>query len=457
MPSAQPPATPLKSRIICPHCWHKFAPDECCWISQHQDLLGDPRLGKEYQLRFLPTRFTVDGHALDAKGLPCRGLACPRCHLSLPWPLLEQTPLFLSILGSPSSGKSYLLAAMTWQLRRALKEYFCLAFGDADPSSNLVLNEYEELLFLNPEPDALVAISKTELQGDLYDNVKLGDQDVNYPRPFVFSLKPLPGHQNFQHSDRVSRTVCLYDNAGEHFQPGQDTARQPGTRHLALSRAMLFLFDPTQDPRFRQACAGRTSDPQMLGKSRTYRQETVLSEAADRVRRHSGIAPGAKHNRPLIVVVTKYDSWSTLLDRDRLGMDAVLRGLPGARCAIDVDAVARVSEQVRAVLETHAPEIVVAAEGFSQHVVYLPVSALGKAPHVHPETGGLCIRPQDLHPLWTEIPMIYALLLTVPGLIPYARSATAQPDGSPLGGVGDSLTLPGRGAAGLKLWKETGT
>jgi hypothetical protein len=420
-------------------------------------LLGDPRLGKDHQLRFLPTRFTVEGHAIDAKGTACHGLACPRCHLSLPWPLLEQMPLFLSILGSPASGKSYFLAAMTWQLRRALKEHFHLSFGDADPSSNFILNEYEELLFLNPAPDDLVAISKTELQGALYDNVKMNDQDVTYPRPFVFSLKPLPGHVNLQNSERVSRTVCLYDNAGEHFQPGQDTARQPGTRHLALSRALLFLFDPTQDPRFRKACEGRTNDPQMQGKSRTYRQETVLSEAADRVRRHSGIAPGAKHNRPLIVVVTKYDSWSLLLDRDRLGMDQVLRESRAPHRALDVDAIARVSAQVRAMLEEIAPEIVVAAEGFSQRVIYLPVSALGGPPVAHPETGGLCIRPRDIHPLWVEIPIIYSLLLTVPGLIPYTRHAANHPDGSLVARFGDPSAPPDRGVAALKLWKDTGT
>ena len=140
-------------------------------------------------------------------------------------------PLFFSIFGAPASGKSYFLASLSWVLRNTLRSDFSLGFSDVDPSSNIILNQYEELLFLNPEPDELVAISKTELQGALYDNVKMGGQDVNYPRPFVFSLKPLPGHQNLQNSQRVSRTVCFYDNAGEHFQPGQDTARLPRSKY----------------------------------------------------------------------------------------------------------------------------------------------------------------------------------------------------------------------------------
>ena len=43
------------------------------------------------------------------------------------------------------------------------------------------------------------------------------------------------------------------------------------------------------------------------------RQETILSEAAQRVRRYAGLAQSQKHDRPLIVVVTKFDSWKHLL------------------------------------------------------------------------------------------------------------------------------------------------
>ena len=42
---------------------------------------------------------------------------------------------------------------------------------------------------------------------------------------------------------------------------------------------------------------------------RTTRQESILLEAATRVRRYVGLPQNARHNRPLIVVLTKYDSW----------------------------------------------------------------------------------------------------------------------------------------------------
>ncbi len=81
----------------------------------------------------------------------------------------------------------------------------------------------------------------------------------------------------------------------------------------------MFLFDPTQDMRYRRLCSGKTADPQMmerterLQRERAVRQETILSEAAQRVRRYAGLAQSQKHDRPLIVVVTKFDSWKHLL------------------------------------------------------------------------------------------------------------------------------------------------
>ena len=219
------------------------------------------------------------------------------CHLAVPRALFETEPLFLSILGAPACGKSYFLSSMTWQLRKVLPKNFALAFGDADPLSNNRLHGYEEMQFLNPDQDALVAIEKTETQGDLYDTVLFADQAVSYPRPFLFTVQPLESHPNYQ---KFSRILCLYDNAGESFLPGEDTATNPHTRHLALSRALLFLFDPTQDPRFRNACAGKSSDPQMQGRTqrlareRAVRQETILFEAATRVRRYTGLCAERK-------------------------------------------------------------------------------------------------------------------------------------------------------------------
>lgn len=86
--------TGILERVTCPHCWEQFAPEKTLWIAEHADLLGDNRLPDQSQ-RFLPTRFTVKGEAIDSKGFPCHQLACPNCHLIVPRPLFEMEPLFI--------------------------------------------------------------------------------------------------------------------------------------------------------------------------------------------------------------------------------------------------------------------------------------------------------------------------------------------------------------------------
>jgi hypothetical protein len=417
----------LRNRVSCPHCWHKFPPQDALWISQHPDLLGDPRLGTDQQLRFLPSRFTTAGAALDSRGFPCFAMACPHCHLSVPRSLFEMEPLFFSILGAPSCGKSYFLASMVWSLRKVLPKHFLLAFGDSDPILNQQLNDYEEQQFLNPNQDELVAIRKTEVQGDLYDTVLYGDQAVRYPRPFIFSMNPLDKHPSSANRGRLSRALCMYDNAGESFLPGADSGSSPVTRHLIHARALLFLFDPTQDLRFRRACQGKTEDPQMTSRASrltrevAVRQDTILLESAQRIRQFAGLAQGVKHKRPLIVVVTKHDSWSGLSNTS-IDQSPWLQGRGTTICGLNIYAIEKLSCQIRDLLWELTPEIVSAAESFSEHVIYIPVSAMGRAPEVDPATGALGIRPRDIHPQWTEVPLLYYLARWQTGIVPFVSA-----------------------------------
>jgi hypothetical protein len=279
---------------------------------------------------------------------------------------------------------------------------------------------------LNPNPNALVAIQKTETQGDLYDTVLFGDQTINYPRPFMFTLQPAAQHPNQHLGQKLSRVLSLYDNAGESFLPGADTAASPVTRHLALSSALLFLFDPTQDPKFRKACQGTTQDPQMLdrserlGRERAVRQDTILQEAAHRVRRYAGLAQNAKHSRPLILIVTKYDCWSSLLESGRLDPPWVV-GPDGVHCGLQLERIESLSKKLRALLWNLCPEIVSAAENFAEQVIYVPVSATGCSPELDPKSGALGVRPRDMNPMWTEVPLLYLLSRCMEGLVPYVR------------------------------------
>jgi len=419
---------PLRRKITCPHCWEQFSPEDTLWIAEHPDLLDDQRLGAHAAQRFLPTRFNLDGAAIDLRGFPCHRLACPSCHLQVPRPLFEVPAEFMSILGSPACGKSYFLAAMTWRLRSVFPVDFCLAFEDVDPALNQRLRQYEDLQFDNPDQDTLVSIEKTETEGPGYDTVSFGGQHVNYPRPILFSLKPTQQHPNVAGTSQLSRVLALYDNAGESFLPGADTATTPVTRHLALSEALFFLFDPTQEPRFREACRGLTDDPQMLaGTDRPTpdglgHQELILVEAANRVRRYAGLSQNQKHNRPLIIVVTKFDCWASLLGIDRPDSPWILD--PKRKIsAMHLGKVNHLSAELRELLLTYRPEIVTVAENFAQEVVYIPVSAMGKSPEQDPETGALGMRPRDIQPIWVEVPLLYTLCRWKKGLVPYVRPA----------------------------------
>lgn len=414
----------LLPEVTCPHCWERFAPEAILWVSVHIDLLGDTKLGPEQQRRFLPSRFTPEGDAIDPMGMISTQLACPRCHLVVPRALLEMEPLFVSILGSPSSGKSYYLAALTWQLRSLLASNFAISFADVDASANQSLNAYEESLFLNPKPTEVVPlgdlIRKTELQGELYNTVSYGRQTVSYPRPFLFTLRLQDGHPNAPRADKLSRVLCVYDNAGEHFQPGQDSTSSPVTRHLARSALLLFLFDPTQDHRFRSVCRHSAEDGGSADR-RAERQEIILNEAAERIRRFAGLPANLKHDRPLMVVVSKADEWAHLLDRhfEAEPFAPVRQGLS----AIRTDLVEQQSAGLRAILQRYCPELVAAAEGFSQEVVYIPVSSIGPAIERHEPSGLMGIRPNFIRPQWVTVPLLYGLARALPGLIPRARPA----------------------------------
>lgn len=415
----------ILERVTCPHCWEQFPPEKTLWVAEHSDLLGDHRLGPEQPQRFLPTRFTVKGEAIDSKGFPCHQLACPNCHLSVPRPLLEMEPLFLSIFGAPASGKSYFLAAMTWELRRVLPLGFCTSFSDSDPVLNRNLNDYEESVFSGGSDNELVPLAnlirKTEEQGDLYDTVSFGNQTVSYPQPFLFSLQPQQGHPKVAKATMMSRVVTLYDNAGESFQPGKDSAANPVTRHMAQSRALMFVFDPTQDSRFQKLI-----DSPAAPKARTMRQEPILQEAASRIRRYSGLRQSERHRRPLIVILTKFDAWWNLLGGDppeeplvrMKGADPDAKGTTAKMHGLNTPLIDRQSRILREILLQTTPEIVTAAEGFAEEVIYIAVSAVGWDVEFHSASQSPAIRPADARPYWATVPFLYALYRSVPGLIP---------------------------------------
>lgn len=412
-------ASGLLPRMTCPHCWNVFEPNDVLWVATHPSLRGDARQGADAFRRFLPSRFGPGGGALDENGAECTELACPRCHLHVPRLCTELPAWFVSVFGAPSAGKSFFLAAMTWTLRRRLPGLFRMAFTDADAAANRLLAGYEERLFAHPNPDSLSPLGelivKTQEQGDPYNTALYGNTEVKYPRPFLFSLRPQANHL---HPAEPGRVLTLYDNAGESFLAGGDTSANPVTRHLAESSALLFLFDPTQYHPFRARLGGSaavaTDAPATAAGSR---QDLILIEAATRVRRFARLRDSDKHDRPLVVIVAKQDVWGRLVPEiETVGpvtaLDAKGYGvfLPERMEAL--------SRAIRGLLVETTPEVVAAAENFAKKVVYVGVSSLGTTPVPYPGTNKWAVRPSDIQPAGVELPLLYALNLKFPKLIP---------------------------------------
>ena len=381
-------------------------------MAAHPELRGDPLLSPDEPVRFLPSRFAVSGEALDEYGSRCQRLACPRCHLGIPPALMEHPIRIFSLVGGPGSGKSYFLAAAAWRLRQTLPSMFALTFSDADPLCNRIISENEERLFLQDDPGRLVYIEKTELAGAQYDSVQFDPGEPTlYPHPFLFTIRPTRDHVNGHGADVLSEVVCLYDNAGEHFLPGADTPSAPGTQHLARSKNLFMVFDPLQDVRFRALLRSKVDDPQLGQASRAFRQDVVLQEMVDRVRRYGGLSSDSPVRQPLTVIVTKSDAWGPELLRgvDITSDPYAMEVRPNGRIIgrVDKRRVEEVSRRVEGIIRQTAPEFAAAAQDSSERVLYVPVSSIGTSPELDASSGLLKVRPSQIRPSWVTVPFLY--------------------------------------------------
>jgi hypothetical protein len=427
----------LLNEVTCPNCWQKFPPEAALAVAGHGDLIGDPRLEDETEpRRFVPTRFTPDGAALDEKDTPSFELACPHCHLVVPRVVFERRDtVFLSIFGRTTSGKSYYLAALGRQFDTSFPQRFGLGVTEPHPASNKVIRDYKNRLFNNPDPDALVDIPATNPTGRThYQTVKNGGDLRNYPRPMFFQVAPTGRHPNAKNPVRAMRTICLYDNAGEHFTPVWTKPNRPETEHLARSSAMLFVFDPTREPAFVERCRGASLDPQFeetSNRKENEPQDVILATADQNVKKWLGREIADPLDTPLVVIVAKFDAWRHLVKGDLppfvTGRDGDLTSIHGFR----VDEVERVSARIRELLLALCPAIVATAERFSRHICYIPTSATGCSPVVDGRTPAghpvYKFRRRSIQPIWAEVPLLWILHRLTTGLVPVARAQQRTP------------------------------
>ena len=435
----------LLKKIVCPYCWTEFPPENVLWISEHEDLRGDLRLGEDAFQRFLPTRFDVRCNALDARESVCHDLACPYCHLEVPRDLLETPMFFMSIFGSPSSGKTVYLASLTHRLRQVLPHDFHVGFADTTPADNVRIRRNEAELYDSPDPatPAVVGevIAKTQEFGAefgvaLLHEVNFGGTDKRvFPQPFMFTMAVGDQHPVIDKQKDPGRILCLYDNAGEIFSPGVSREMELQSRHLSRSQLLLFTYDPTQDPRMKQKILEKAPD-RVVKTAKVYAQEPFFQTAAERIKKFGGLGRRDRHKAPLIIAATKFDVWSDLLgefDRSAVPWRQV-RGASengqGVTNAIDQGAGREMSGRVRRLLMQTTPEIVSAAENLSEDVTYVPVSALGwnnaaieyTDPEDGEQKGNYQVRPADVKPFWAEVPVLYGVSRAFPKLVPAIKS-----------------------------------
>jgi hypothetical protein len=395
-----------EGELTCPHCWWRFNYENLLYISDNPLLTGDELLGEDAGLRFTPVNFNVNGQAVDSQGTIATRHACPHCHLYLPEVVLQSNSdeVVISIVGPPSSGKSFLLTTMLWELRNTLGADFGYSIIDADPVCNKILIDYEDIFFSNNNQEAIVTLRKTEEQGELYNEVKMGDSYFQLPTPFFFNIKPL-GH-TLRNRQAQEKSFILYDNAGESFQPGKDITLNLSTRHLAHSDIIFFLFDPLQDPRLRKQLTA-AGDDKIAGTSHVCRQDIYLSELINRLRKNNSSYKNL-FDKTLIITVPKFDAWKELLSSTipetpwQVGSNGIAE--------LDYNIICSVSLQIRNFIERFNPAVVHTAESFFANVIYMPVSAIGKNSSLQAASNGLGVKVSDINPYWITVPFLHTMM-----------------------------------------------
>ena len=386
----------LGENFKCPYCRTVSDIGDVLSVSVSPNLLGDSVLGEGEQSRFAPTNFTDNGLALDAEGGVCTDIACPCCHMSIPQDLMQLEQVVMSVVGTAGAGKSVFLASSIWQCRQLLKLKFGVGFRDLAPSWNTWIRAYEEKLFFQQDDTRLQQIEKTDLQAsNISRSVNLGGESVLLPTPSYFRL-------DGGKSDACEKSFVVYDCAGEHFLPGADVHSSLVTLHTLSADSILFLFDPSADPRMRPLLDrgnGTASNYAQM-------QDVLLAELAAKSKKYMGNRGGRKLKQPLLFAISKAD-----MLRNELPMDVDVYHINEAgNLSLDVAAFREVSDKTEAFLDKYVPEVSATARDISNDIWFLPVSALGH----NPMREG--VRPCDIKPIWTELPVVFTLAQK--GIIP---------------------------------------
>ena len=348
-------------QLSCPSCRSTFPQSELLSIATHAALKGDDILGADVMKRFKATTTDSEGFVIDEYGARCTEIACPACHHKLP-PFFEQMKQHVfSLIGVPSSGKSYFLAALVQELEHTLPMGFGIPFRDADPTTNRPLNDMRTKVFSTDNP-LEAHMGKNNLSANTIRQIYKNGAYYGMPRPFIYTLN----------KGQDIHSIVLYNNRTIGLESNTDNDFTPYTDNLKLADSIFFLFDPTSNPEFRALLKG-SRDPQIKEFLHSPGgQSNLLAETEVRLRTELNLPPGRKINKPLAFIIGKCDTWIHLLGPEPL--------LPIARNnQIRMDNVDANSERLRELLFRIAPQICANVEAISSNVRYFAASAFGRS------------------------------------------------------------------------------
>jgi hypothetical protein len=106
------------------------------------------------------------------------------------------------------------------------------------------------------------------------------------------------------------------------------------------------------------------------------------------------------------------------------------RSLADGTRGLDLQTIQIVSTRTRALLEQISPEVVAACDSFGDNVTFIPSSPQGCSPERHDSGNKLTlgVRPNQIDPIWADIPLLYGLSKAKCALVP-TIAASAAADG----------------------------
>lgn len=420
-------ARPLGANVVCPHCWRNFVASETWAISKSgvDRVVSDPGEGG---LRFLPSRFALNGNPYDPSGRECTEFACPDCHLRLERAHLVTEPVFTSVVGAPRAGKTFLLTAAVWQLRSTLQALGC-AFEHASPRENGVLQEYGKRLIQPANSDAIIEeLGPTDaLRPPNGMTVRIKGSDRRLLQPFQYHFLPSP---MLTKAGIAKRLLVLYDNPGQDYLSETRDGLE-SSQHIKHSKVILFVLNPLAERRLRDQCDPNhplVRNPPEEELRLDGRQELVLSEVIKRATALRGLNPGGKIGARIVVAITKSDLWPKMYNiiRDRQYIVGDPKSPSLARGVIE-----DVSREARDVMKSVWPEFVKTVETADEEnrPKFFPVSILNPdmAQSSVDASGRFAIRGSSVKLNWAEAPMLWWLTRDA-GLRGPSRGAPAGGD-----------------------------